>query len=275
VRISWIWAHDDWDGPSIMKSVFDGTWRPRYEAPGPDALPDRFLIADGIFECQSCQPPYRVAADGREHAIDGNSRFERLSVAVVDELTVRTTGRRGGATTYESTMVVAQAGNAMTETRTAAMKVGEVVVPITSPMTGGADSARRPVLFQLSSVRVGAATTGAHLLSGSWRVVEVDLLNHEEDTIYRVVDDSLTMSDGLGRSYTASLDGSIAPYHGDPRFDRVSVQRIDERTIEESNLKGGAVLQITRWRVDPDGVTMHVRFDDTHGHVMEQTGYRV
>jgi hypothetical protein len=25
----------------------------------------------------------------------------------------------------------------------------------------------------------------------------------------------------------------------------------------------------------PDGATLHVRFDDTHGHVMEQTGHKL
>jgi hypothetical protein len=257
-----------------MNSVFDGTWRPNY-APGPDELPDVLSLADGIYECHSCQPPYRLAADGREHSIDGHPRFETLSVTVVDDRTVRTIGRRGGAITFESMMVVDPSGNAMTETRTAAMRVGEVVVPIMAPLVGGADSERRPVLFQFSSARIGSPTSGAHLLTGSWRVVELDLLNHDEDTIYGIADDSLTMSDRLGRSYTARLDGSIAPYLGDPRFDRVSLRRIDERTIEESNLKGDAVIQVTRWRVDPDGITMHVRFDDTNGHVMEQTGHRL
>ena len=53
------------------------------------------------------------------------------------------------------------------------------------------------------------------------------------------------------------------------------MRAIDERTIEESNLDGDAVVQVTRWQIDPDGRTMHVRFDDTHGHVMEQTGHRL
>ena len=54
----------------------------------------------------------------------------------------------------------------------------------------------------------------------------------------------------------------------------MSVRQIDERTIVESNLNGDDILQVTTWRVGSDGRTMHVRFDDLHGHVMEQTGYR-
>ena len=135
----------------------------------------------------------------------GHPRFEMLSVDVVDDRTVRLIGRRGGAISYESTMVVAQDGNTMTETRTAAMPVGDAIMPIMTPLTGEVDG-QRPVLFRMSAARVGSPTTGAHVLSGTWKVVELDLLNHDEDTTYRIVDDSVTMSDRMGRSYTARLE---------------------------------------------------------------------
>jgi hypothetical protein len=110
---------------------------------------------------------------------------------------------------------------------------------------------------------------------GAWKVVAMDLLNHDEDTVYRIDGDTLRMTDQLGRSFDAKLDGTEAPYHGDPRFTGVSLQVIDERTIEERNLRDGVIVQATRWRVEPDGRTMHVRFDDLHGHVMEQTGHKL
>lgn len=258
-----------------LRSVFDGTWRPNYEPPGPDEPPDVLTLAEGIYECHSCHPPYRVAADGRRHAVEGHPRFETLSVEVIDDRTVRVIGRRRGAMSYESTMVVAPDGNTMAETRTAAVPVEGVLVPMMAPLAGAPDGGARPVLFRISAARIGPATAGAHLLSGSWKAVELDLLNHDEDTTYRIVDDSLTMSDQMGRSYTAWLDGAIAPYHGDPRFSGVSLRRIDERTVEETNLSGDTVVQVTRWQVDPDATTMHVRFDDTRGHVMEQTGHKL
>ena len=89
-----------------LKSIFDGTWRPHYEPPGPEAMPDVLSLAGGIYECHSCHPPYRVAADATEHVVEGNPRFETLAVTVVDDRTVRLVGRRSGAIAYESTMVV-------------------------------------------------------------------------------------------------------------------------------------------------------------------------
>jgi hypothetical protein len=256
------------------KSVFDGTWRPRYE-PARTGEPDILSLVGGIYECQSCHPPYRVAADGQDHRVEGSPRFDTLAIIVVDDRTVRQVGRRRDAVVFESTTVVSVDGNATTETRTGAIKVGDVLVPVMSTLADVADGRPQPVLFRISSARVGSPTPGAHLVSGSWRVVELDLLNHDEDTTYRIVDGSLTMSDRVGRAFTARLDGTIAPYRGDSRFTGVSVRMIDERTIEESDLSGDEVIQVARWHVDPDGSTMHVRADDTRGHVMEQTGYKL
>jgi hypothetical protein len=79
----------------------------------------------------------------------------------------------------------------------------------------------------------------------------------------------------MGRSYRAKLDGTDAPYQGDSEFTAVSVRMIDTRTIEESDKTAGRVVKISRWTIDPDGKTMHARFDDTHGRIQEQTGHKL
>jgi hypothetical protein len=216
-----------------------------------------------------------VPADGREHAVEGHPRFDTIAVTVVDDRTVRQLGRRGGAVVFEATTIVAADGQSRTETWTAGMQVGGVVVPIMVPLTDAPPGGGRPVMFAMSAARIGTSEAGAHVLSGTWKVFARDLLNHDEDTTYRIADGSLTMSDMLGRSFTARLDGTVAPYHGDPRVTGVSIRVIDERTIEESNLKDDVVVQVMRWHVDRNGTTMRVRFDDTRGHVMEQTGHKL
>jgi hypothetical protein len=190
----------------------------------------------------------------------------------VDDRTVHLVGRRAGVLSYESTTVVAAEGTSSIETRTAATIVGSHLMPV---MASRGERGPQPVLFRIVAARIGPPTAGAHLVSGSWRVMELDLLNHDEDTSYRIADGSLTMSDRMGRSYFAPLDGTVAPYLGDARFTSVSVRLLDERTIEESNLNGDTVVQVTRWQVAEDGTMMHVRFDDTRGHVMEQTGHKL
>lgn len=253
-------------------SAFDGTWRPDYEPPGPEATPDVLSLAGGIYECVSCRPPYRVAADGAEHVVEGHPRFETIAVDVVDDRTVHLVGRRGGVLSFESTTIIDADGESSSETRTAATMVGSHLMPA---MANRGEGEPEPVLFRIVAARIGPPIAGAHLASGSWRVVSVDLLNHDEDTTYRITDGSLTMSDRMGRSFTAPLDGTVAAYLGDSRFTRVAVRLLDERTIEESNFSGDTLVQVTRWQVAEDGTTMHVRFDDTRGHVMEQTGHKL
>jgi len=55
----------------------------------------------------------------------------------------------------------------------------------------------------------------------------------------------------------------------------VSLKLIDDRTIEESDKKDGKVVKVSRWSIDPDGKTIHARFDDTRGHVQQQSGRRI
>ena len=179
-------------------------------------LPEVLSLAGGIYECHSCLPLYRVrrGRTGPCHRwwIRASTR---LPITVVDDRTVRLVGRGASAIIYECTMTVAADGNTMTETRTAAIKVGNVLVPVMSTLAEatGRRSTTRPV--RLSAVRVGSATAGAHLFRAAGRWSSWDLLNHDEDTTYRIAGGSLTMSDRMGRSFTASLDGAAAPYHGD------------------------------------------------------------
>ena len=135
--------------------------------------------------------------------------------------------------------------------------------------------ADQPVLFAGSAVRMDRFNGGCTLASGRLENGRAGSRQSVEYTTYRIADGSLAMSDRMGRSFTASLNGAAAPYVGDSRFTSVSVRWIDERTIEESDLNGGLLVQVTRWQVDPDGSTMHVRFDDTRGNVMEQTGHKL
>ncbi len=49
----------------------------------------------------------------------------------------------------------------------------------------------------------------------------------------------------------------------------------DSHTIVESDLKDGHMVKIATCTVSPDGKTMHVRLDDTKGHIQKQDGHKV
>lgn len=239
------------------QAMFAGTWRPDPQRADPAAPPDVIEVANGTYECRSCVPPYKVRADGTDQPITGNLRFDTLNIVVVDARTVTKTASKGSETVVQSRTVVAEDGKTKTEVQT---------------LSG---MAPHPVDMAIRSTRVSAGPPGSHSISGQWRVIDADLVHHEEDNTYKVDANLLTMTDRLGRSFAAKLDGTPAPYNGDPRFTAVSVKLIDERTIEETDKNGAQTVLVTRWSVERDGTTMRVRFDDTHGFVQQQTGHKL
>jgi len=89
---------------------------------------------------------------------------------------------------------------------------------------------------------------------------------------YKVTGESLTMSNQTGQSYTAKLDGTEAPYKGDPGTTSVSVKKTGANTMEETDKRDGKVISVARITVSADGKTMKVVVDDKlHGTQAEFT----
>ena len=242
---------------AMSQSAFNGTWRPDPQLFSPTRKPDVIEMANGVYECRSCSPPYKVKADGHDQVIEGSPNFDTLSLTVVDDRTVRKIAKKGGKVVLEGKVLVNPDSSIKTERQT---------------LYG---MAPRPIEFTTHSTRLSAGPKGSHAVSGAWRMTDGDLTNHAEDTVFQLRGDSLSMSDRMGRSFSAKLDGTDAPYNGSREFSSVSLKLIDKNTIEETDKKDGKIVKISVWSVGPDGKTIHVRFDDTHGHVQEQDGHKV
>jgi hypothetical protein len=243
--------------PCMVQSVFNGTWRPDPEVFSPARQPDVAELANGFYDCQTCTPPYKIKADGQDEPISGNPYYDTLSITTVDDRTVMKTAKKVGKVIAKVKVVVSTDGKTKTEVQTMY------------------DMAPRPIEMTTHSSRVSAGSHGSHVVSGAWRMTDSNVSNHAEDTIFRMRGDKLEMSDQMGRTFSAKLDGTEAPYNGSDEFSGVSLKMIDSHTIEELDKKDGKVVKIDRWSVDPDGKTMHVRFDNTKGFVQEQTGHKV
>ncbi len=248
VMSSATWAH----------SVFDGTWRPEYPQKfSPSQKHDVIDLKNGVFECRSCVPPYVVKADGVDHALRSDPNYDTRSVTIVDARTVTRTAKKGGVVVVASKLIAGEDGATLTELQTI---VGDTA---------------RPVVVRLRSRRIGPGEPGSHAVSGEWQRLDYDLPNNDEDTTFHVDGNTLSMSDKLGRSFNAKLDGTDAPYSGSPQFTSVSVRLLDSRTLEERDKSHGQVVKITRWTVDPNGTTIHARFEDAHGRIQEQAGHKL
>lgn len=46
--------------------------------------PDSYLLADGTYNCASCDPPVTVKADGADHAVAGQAYYDSATVKVMN-----------------------------------------------------------------------------------------------------------------------------------------------------------------------------------------------
>jgi len=107
--------------------------------------------------------------------------------------------------------------------------------------------------------RMTSGPTGSHALSGTWRPVKMESVSDVGLLItYRLEGDTLTMSRPTGLSYKAKLDGTVAPYQGDPEKHSVSVRRVDANTIEETDELNGKPTSVVRMTVAADGKSMTI-----------------
>lgn len=238
------------------QSAFQGTWRPEPQRPSHPPIETAALV-NGEYECSTCVPPYKVKADGHDQPLHGNPYFDTIAIAIIDEHTIAKVGKKGGKVTADTKVAISADGAVKTEIQTLT------------------DMAPVPIELTAKFSRIGAGAPGSHLVSGNWQMTEMDVSNHAEDTTFNVSGGALAMTDRMGRSFTAKFDGPPAPYKGSDEFNGVSLKLVDQRTIEESDLKDGKVVKICRWALTPDGQTIHARFDDTHGHIQEQDGHKV
>src|SRR5260370_9306615 len=104
-----------------------------------------------------------------------------------------------------------------------------------------------PVTGKGEETRVAKGPAGSHAVSGSWRMSKMNTLSENALTItYNVSGDSLSMSSPTGQSYTAKLDGTEAPYRGDPGTTSVSGKRVNHNTMEETVIRDGKVYAVAR-----------------------------
>ena len=139
----------------------------------------------------------------------------------------------------EQTRTVSDAGNTLTLKST------------THPQNGN-----QIVTAEVTFTRVGKAPAGANGTSGSWRVNKVNESQNGLTTTYNSNGDELSMSTPTGRSYTAKLDGKDYPVKGAYFYNSVSLKRIDDRTIEETDKRDGSVVEVAKMTVAPDGKKM-------------------
>jgi hypothetical protein len=126
------------------------------------------------------------------------------------------------------------------------------------------------VTDELTAKRVADAPADSHPLSGSWQ--EQQHLGGDLRTVqYRMTAGGFHMR-WNGQSYDAKFDGKQYPVVGDPAGTTVSVKKIDDATVEETDHRQGKVVDEIRLALAKDGNTIAVIDKDiAHGQTQTYT----
>ena len=246
-------------GLAMAQSAFDGTWKVDIKTAQFPTKPDVYLLQDGMYHCKTCAPAIAIKADGQDQKVTGHPYFDTMNIKLVDDRTIEETDKKNGKVVATSKTWASADGN-----------------KLMFEFTDSSDTNADPVTGKGEETRVAKGPAGSHAISGSWRASKMESVSDNGLVFtYKVAGDSLTMTNLTGQSYTAKLDGTDAPYKGDPGTTSVSVKKLDTNKMEETDKREGKVISIARMTLSADGKSMTIAVDDKlHGTTMQFTALK-
>jgi hypothetical protein len=239
--------------PLLAQTRFDGTWEMKMGTLQFSGAPEDYVIANGVYQCRSCVPPVDVRTDGKDHKVAGHEMYyDTIAVRVLDAHSVEFTFKKEGKPVARSKEIVSANGKTMLEV---------------FQNLGGKEA----VTGKAGFLRVGAASPGSHALSGKWQMRSIRN-NTQAGTLttYRSIPNGFSISDGA-ESFEAKFDGKDYPL-GKDWLSTVSLQLIDENTLQETDKHQGEILTVSRMTISKDGKAMRVEsMDKQRGTTMTYT----
>jgi len=235
---------------AMAQNAIDGTWKIDLSKVQMPSKPDVFLLQNGTYECKTCAPAYGIKADGTDQKVSGHPYYDMVAVKVVDDSSIQSTQKKGGIVVTTSTTTVAADG------KTAKFE-----------FTDSSDTSSDPVTGKGTMTRVAKGPAGSHAISGSWRTTGFENVSDNGLSFtYKVDGDSLKMTTPTGQSYSAKMDGTDAPFKGDPGTTSVSVKKVGKNTLQETDKRDGKAISVSTMAIAADGKSMKITFkDELHG----------
>jgi hypothetical protein len=228
----------------FAQSPFDGTWMTKLDTAKFPTKPDKYSVSNNMYECLTCVPKVAVKADGNDQKVTGHPYYDTVAVHVVNASSVEIIEKKDGKAMYTDAMTVSADGNTLNDKFT--------------DTTG-----TQPVTGEVTSTRVSPGPAGSHAMSGAWRTAKVNSISSNGLTVtYQGTAKGLKMSDLNGNSYDAKFDGKDYPIQGDPGHTMVSLKRIGNNTIEETDKRNGKVVGLYRMTVSSDGKSIQAEYSD-------------
>jgi hypothetical protein len=228
----------------FAQTPFDGTWMTKLDTAKLPTKPDKYSLNNNMYECLTCVPKVAVKADGSDQKVTGHPYYDTVAVHVINASSVEIIEKKDGKVMYTDTETVSTDGNMLNDKFTD-------------------NSGTQPVTGEVTSKRVAKGPAGSHALSGAWRTEKIESVSNNGLTVtYQGTDNGLKMSDPNGNSYDAKFDGKEYPINGDPGHTMVTLKRIGNDTIEETDKRGGKVVGLYRMTVSADGKTIKAEYTD-------------
>jgi hypothetical protein len=228
---------------ALAAGPFDGTWKIQLDSVQLPSKPAVYELKQGVYTCASCVPPVSVKADGTAQKVSGHGYYDTVTVQVIDAHTVQLENRLAGKPTGANTLTVSGDGATLTLTF--------------KDMTGSEVATGTQVMK-----RVAAGAPGSHAIAGAWKAEQLSELSAVGATVtYKMTANGLQMH-WNGQSYDAKFDGKQVLTANDPGKTWVSLKRIADNTIEETDTRDGQVVDTYRMTVSADGKTMTVVDND-------------
>jgi len=234
-------------GAALAGSAFDGTWKLRPDSAKVTGKADQFQILDGMYTCSSCVPQIKVKADGSDQKVEGHDYYDTVAVSVISPSTIHMVRKKAGKLAASTNYEVSTDGNTLT------IKFQDY--------TGG-----QTATGTFNETRRAAGPPGSHRASGSWQPGALQDANEAVRTYaYQMTNDQFSMH-WNGQSYNAKFDGKEYPVHGDPGGTTVTVKRLNDRTVDETDHRQGKVTDEIRLAAAGDGNTIEVTDNDLIHH---------
>ncbi len=244
-------------GDANSADPLTGTWMADLASVQIEQKPDVYLLKDGKYECSTCIPPLSLAADGAFHPVSDRPYFDSMSMAVVDDRSVKMVRRKGTDVIGETTATVSADGNTLTYDWKNS--------PVGKPATTG----------KTFETRVAAAPQGAHAMSGSWKTEKYEGISEDGLTFsFAVAGDTVTMNAKTGENYEAKLGGPEVAIANDDGGTMVKVERLAPDSIRETSSRAGKVVNVTTFTAGADGKLNVESSDPRDGSMLRYTASR-
>ncbi len=225
-------ACKDMAGSDTEEVSITGAWKANVDSAQFENDTRNYVLANGKFDCKSCQPPFQVKADGTWQSVDRPGSDSQM-IEVVDDNTVRAAARLGDKNLGSSTWTVSEDGDTLT------IAFNDV-------------SGDEPVTGSTIFTRTATGPDGSHAVSGEWIVSDIAEISDTGLLFDYALDGDQYASSGNGTSFTATLGGEPVAIEGDDAGTMVAVEQTGENSYRETYTRDGEVVSILDMTIEGD-----------------------